>query len=74
MKTAQDGVTPLADFAPGTMGCHEAMHMASFFAGAVGEELCEHPAIQQNEDWAHLACTAATALADLYQAIGSKHL
>lgn len=66
--------SPADGFAPGTMGCHEALHMASFFAGAVDEELCNHPAIEQNKDWQRLARTAATALADLYQAIGSKHV
>jgi hypothetical protein len=61
-------------FEPGTFGCHEALHMASFFAGAVDEELCDHPAIEQNPEWLKLARTAATALAELHQKIGAAHL
>jgi hypothetical protein len=61
-------------FEPGTFGCHEALHMASFLAGAVDEELCNHPAIEQNPDWLKLARTAAQALADLHQKIGAAHL
>jgi hypothetical protein len=59
---------------PGSYGCHEALHMASFFAEAVDEQLCGHPAIQQNTTWMMLASNAAKALADLYQAIGAEHL
>lgn len=63
-----------ADFAPGSLGCHEALHMAAFFAGTVDEELCEHPAIVANPEWKALADRAGKALADLYQAIGAVHL
>lgn len=62
------------DFSPGTMGCHEALHMASFLASAVDQELREHPAIQRNPEWLRLAETATEALADLYQKIGADHL
>ena len=61
-------------FKPGTLGCHEALHMASYFAGAVDEELCEHPAIKRNPKWLALATKAADALGDLYNAIGRDHL
>jgi hypothetical protein len=63
-----------ADFKPGTMGCHEALHMASFLADAVDVQLVEHPAIKQNREWNFLAKRAAQALADLYQRIGREHL
>jgi hypothetical protein len=62
------------DFSPGSMGCHEALHMASFLASAVDQELREHPAIQANPEWLKLAETATEALADLYQKIGAQHL
>jgi len=61
-------------FEPGSMGCHEALHMASYFAGAVDEELCEHPAIKGNKEWRKLAIKAVDALGDLYNAIGRDHL
>lgn len=64
---------PLA-FVPGTLGCHEALHMASYFASAVDTELAEHPAITRNPEWKALADAAAEKLADLYQAIGTVHL
>ena len=61
-------------FKPGGLGCHEALHMVSYLASAVEEEVVEHPAVAQNEEWLKLAQTAAKALADLYQAIGAEHL
>jgi hypothetical protein len=61
-------------FKPGTMGCHEALHMVSFLAGAVDEELAAHPAIKMNPEWHKLAKTAAAALIELYQKIGTEHL
>lgn len=61
-------------FSAGSFGCHEALHMASFLANAVEQELCEHPAIELVPEWKDLADAAAKALANLYQAIGSLHL
>ena len=62
-----------ADYVPGTFGCHEALHMASFLAEAVEKELCEHKAIWNNVEWKSLADAAARNLADLYQSIGAAH-
>lgn len=62
------------EFVPGSLGCHEALHMASFLTNAVDEELAGHPAILRNSEWYALARTAANALADLYQKIGGEHL
>ncbi len=53
---------------------HEALHMASFFARAVDEELAEHECIRNNPEWAKLVDTAVDALAALYQKIGAVHL
>ena len=64
----------LDGFKPGGFGCHEALHMAAYFAGAVEEQLAEHPAIKRDKEWSKLAHSAVSALADLYQAIGAKHL
>lgn len=60
-------------FAPDSFGCHEALQMASFLASAVDAELCQHEAVKRDPNWRRLADTAATALADLYQAIGAEH-
>jgi hypothetical protein len=62
------------EFKPGTMGCHEAMHMAGFLKNAVMEQLVCHPAIERDPIWYATAQEAFNALADLYQAIGSVHL
>lgn len=53
---------------------HEALHMASFLAGAVDEELVEHSAVVAHPEWTELATKARDALAELYQAIGAEHL
>jgi hypothetical protein len=62
-----------ARFAPGTQGCHEALHMAHVLAEMVDERLCEHPAVRMDPEWKALADRAAEALHDLYQAIGARH-
>ena len=61
-------------FAPGTFGCHEALHLASVLASMVDEHLAEHPAIVLNARWFELACRASAVLAELYQEIGRIHL
>lgn len=61
-------------YGAGSYGCHEALHMASVLRDLVEKQLCEHPAVEANREWATLAETARTALFDLYQAIGTVHL
>lgn len=63
-----------AQYQPGSMGCHEAFHMALVCAEMVDERLCDHPAVQAKPEWKALADRAAEALHDLYQAIGLEHL
>lgn len=62
------------DMSPGSFGCHEALHMASFLCAAVDEQLCEHEAVKANPEWLAMAEVAREALMDLYQMIGAKHL
>lgn len=62
------------DFAPGTFGCHEALHMASVLARWVEEALAEHPAVKARPEWKALADRAVDALADLYQKISEEHV
>ncbi|SDE25460.1 hypothetical protein [Rhodospira trueperi] len=59
---------------PGSYGCHEALHMASFLMEAVDGHLMEHPAVTLNPEWFALAAQAHDALFALYQAIGAAHL
>ena len=53
---------------------HEALHMASFLASAVHEQLVRHPAICANDEYFKLASAAADALSELYHKIGMDHL
>ena len=52
---------------------HEALHMASFFARSVEEELCENQAVKSNPVLNMLAGRAVRTLGDLYQAIGNEY-
>lgn len=61
-------------YEPGSMGCHEVLHMASFLADAIEEQLIDHPAIQQNVEWVIKAKVAHDAILALYQEIGNLHL
>jgi hypothetical protein len=61
-------------FAPGSYGCHEALHVASMLEALVDERLCDHPAVLLNPEWFALAKKAQEALFALYQAIGDAHL
>ncbi|HEY8384472.1 MAG TPA: hypothetical protein VIL09_20210 [Microvirga sp.] len=60
--------------APGSFGCHEALHMAAYLMQQVDEQLTDHRAIVQNPEWYLLASQASTTLFNLYQAIGAAHL
>ena len=46
--------------APGSFGCHEAMHMAMVLAEMVDRQLVNHPAVQHNPDWCHAALNCET--------------
>lgn len=61
-------------YAPGTFGCHEALHMASSVMDIVDSQLMQHPAILLNPKYYALAEKAHKALFDLHQAIGEDHL
>lgn len=63
-----------AKYAPGSFGCHEALHMAEFMRGSVERALIDHPSIQANPEWSAKAMEAHQALFDLYQMIGAQHL
>lgn len=61
-------------FEPGTLGCHEALHMASRYLEHIDADLVEHPAIMLRSDWYRMAREVHSKLFDLYQAIGKAHL
>ena len=61
-------------YSPGTMGCHEALHMASFLANSIDQEILSHPAIEAVPEWKALAQRSLDAMAELYGKIGEKHL
>jgi hypothetical protein len=77
----QDRLRALADlekdvsakFAPGTMGCHEALHMANAMADTLDRQLLTHPAIILNPAWYARVWRACDELGALYQEIGAVH-
>ncbi len=67
------GPEEAAQHAPGSFGCHEALHMSLVLAELVEARLCDHPAVRLVPEWQVLADRAADALQALYQAIGARH-
>lgn len=60
-------------FAPGSFGCHEALHTASILQAVLDDHLLDHPAVVLDPECFALASRASEALAELYQAIGERH-
>lgn len=60
-------------FAPGSFGCHEALHTASILQAVLDDHLLDHPAVALDREWFAWASRASEALAQLYQAIGRRH-
>ncbi len=71
---AELGSEGLARFRPGTFGCHELLDRTALLAGEIERLLINHPACAQDPTWYALAREAATALNELYQRIGARHL
>jgi hypothetical protein len=67
------GIVP-EDNIPGTFSYHEALHTASVLMDSVDRHLVEHPAILLDKEAFGLAHAAHSALFNLYQHLGSKHL
>lgn len=73
-KDQSEPTVPAQDVGPGTLSCHEALHMASFLCAAVDEQLASHPSVEANPEWLAKAEAARESLFELYQAIGKEHL
>lgn len=67
---ADFGEIIVANFLPGSKGCHEALHTAYLMTEIVGQHLLGHPAIVLNPDWYRRASRAVSEIAALYQDIG----
>lgn len=75
LKGALHAGVPLEEaFAPGTLGCHEALHTAALLLDMLERHLFDHPAVAANPDWYRTAACAHHHLFQLYQAIGAAHL
>jgi hypothetical protein len=59
-------------FAPGTHGCHEALHVALMFAEIVDEYLVRHPAIKAKPEWAAQAETGTLQPLSSYRSRPSR--
>lgn len=73
-EATEDKPADPKNFAPGSFGCHEAMHMAHVLAEMVDERLCQHPAVMLKPEWGELAEQACAALHQLYQDIAQEHM
>lgn len=62
-----------AKFAPGSMGCDEALHTANVMADTLERHLLTHPAITLNPDWYARVSRACHELGARYQEIGTEH-
>lgn len=69
-----DQTTLVAQVAPGSFSCHEALHTTSVVMDMLDSHVCDHPSVLADPEWYRLASEASTALYNLYQAIGAKHL
>ncbi len=76
IRQAMGGVVGFDEqgFAPGTLGCHEALHAVSIALDLVERQVLDHPSIVVQKDWYAKAAAAHQSLFDLYQAIGGAHL
>lgn len=63
-----------ADHQPGSFSYHEALHAASIMMDSVDRHLVEHPAVLFDPEAFRLAFDAHTALFNLYQHLGKRHL
>ena len=61
-------------YAPGTFGCHEALHTTSVALDLFTGHVMNHPSVVLNSEWYRLAAEAREAISQLYQAIGAEHL
>lgn len=64
----------VARYAPGTLGCHEAMHSTAIVLDLLDDRLLQHPAVASNPEWFRLASRASEALFNLYQSMGAAQL
>jgi hypothetical protein len=64
----------VADYGPGSFGCHELLDRTALILQMLHEHVIEHPACFQQPTWFAIAHEAAEALNRLYQEIGSEHL
>lgn len=76
IRQAMGGVVAFDEkgFAPGTLGCHEALHAASIVLDMVERQLLDHPSVVVQKDWYAKAVSAHQHLFELYQAIGGAHI
>lgn len=73
-KASMDNDGDLSGYAPGSFGCHEALHVASLLGDDISRKLSSHPSVLMNPNWYRMAEEASAKLFDLYQAIGAEHL
>ena len=70
----KDGEERLSHNEPGSFGYHEALDRSSQVLNILDNSLMEHPAIVSDSEAFRLAHEAHTAIFNLYQHLGAKHL
>jgi hypothetical protein len=73
LKT-EHGATWSEQYKPGSYGCHELLDRVLMIAEMTDAHVRSHPACVLDREWYALADKATTALHELYQRIGAKHL
>ena len=63
-----------ARYRPGSFGCHELLDRTAMVMGLVDDYVLSHPSCALEEDWYLLAERAVSALNELYQRVGERHL
>lgn len=63
----------MAEFAPGTAGCHEALHTAFLCREMVGNHLAAHAAVLASPAWFRQAARIGEAIDALLQDIRTHH-
>ena len=72
--SAESGAEWVADYQPGSAGCHELLDRAALVTDMLERHILAHPACIARPEWYGLAEQAAAALRELYQQVGAEHL
>jgi len=73
-RTAGAPKPPPAENAPGSLGCHEVLHLLNVFGDTFNRHVAAHLAIRRHPEWRKEAEAIGTAIAALDKAIACEHI